>query len=100
MAWFSKKEVCSHCNTNKTRRSFENQPTCPACRIKIQMGRETERTCPIDGTPLVKSASNEIIIDQCPRCGGVWLDAGELDAIKEAANEEGMGAGMVLGIVT
>ncbi len=100
MAWFKRKEICAHCKTSKTRREFEDQPTCPDCQVNILMGRETERTCPADGATLVKTTSNEIIIDECPVCKGIWLDAGELEAIKEAANEEGMGAGMVLGMAT
>ena len=28
------------------------------------------------------SPSQPIMIDECPACGGVWLDAGELDAIR------------------
>ncbi len=43
--------------------------------------------------------SHEIIVDRCPQCQGVWLDAGELGAIREAAKVEGVGSGMVLGMV-
>ena len=25
----------------------------------------------------------EVIIDECPKCGGIWLDAGELDTIRK-----------------
>jgi len=25
-----------------------------------------------------------IIIDKCPSCGGVWLDGGEIDVLKES----------------
>jgi hypothetical protein len=88
-----------HCNKNKTKRDFENLPTCADCRLKILMEKEPERSCPVDGTPMVKSVSGEIIIDRCPECNGVWLDAGELQTIKEVANEEGMGTGVALGMV-
>ena len=97
MTWFKKKKVCAHCKTNKTKRDFENQPTCAACRVSILIAREPQRSCPIDGTTLVKSESNEIIIDRCPKCEGIWLDAGELDAIKEAAQQEGVALGRVIG---
>ena len=46
-----------------------------------------------------KLASGEIIIDRCPGCSGIWLDADELEAIKKAAGDEALGAGMVLGMV-
>ena len=90
MIWFKKRRTCTHCGTNETKREFENEPTCPECRVKILTAREPERVCPADGAVLLKTQSNEIIIDRCPRCEGVWLDAGELDAIKEAASSEGM----------
>jgi hypothetical protein len=97
--WFKKKQVCIHCNSNKTKRDFEDQPTCSECQIQILTGREPERICPVDGTVLAKSSSNEIIIDHCPKCMGVWLDAGELEAIKMAAKQSGMSTGMVMGVV-
>jgi Zn-finger nucleic acid-binding protein len=39
--------------------------------------------CPVDGTPLVMSERQNIEIDYCPTCRGVWLDRGELDKIVE-----------------
>jgi Zn-finger nucleic acid-binding protein len=31
----------------------------------------------------------------CPKCKGVWLDPGEIDAIKEAVKSEGIAIGML-----
>ncbi len=95
MNWFKKSKICTHCNDNKTKREFENQPTCPECKTKILIGRESIRVCPIDGSTLLKEHNNEILIDRCPKCKGVWLDAGEIEAIKEAAQSEGLAIGMV-----
>jgi Zn-finger nucleic acid-binding protein len=39
--------------------------------------------CPVDGTQLVMSERQNIEIDYCPTCRGVWLDRGELDKIIE-----------------
>jgi hypothetical protein len=39
--------------------------------------------CPVDGTALVMSERQNIEIDYCPTCRGVWLDRGELDKIIE-----------------
>ena len=48
------------------------------------MANRTEgMTCPIDGTALVMSERQNIEIDYCPTCRGVWLDRGELDKIIE-----------------
>lgn len=96
MSWFKKQKICTHCIKNKTKREFENQPTCAECKTKILMGRESIRTCPIDGSTLLKEHSHEIIIDRCPKCKGVWLDAGEIEAIKEASQAEGLVIGMVI----
>ena len=39
--------------------------------------------CPVDNTTLVMSERQEVEIDYCPQCRGVWLDRGELDKIIE-----------------
>lgn len=96
MNWFKKKEVCTHCNSNKTKREFEGQPTCSECKIEILLSREATRICPVDGSTLLKEHGNGIIIDRCPKCKGLWLDAGEVEAIKEAARTEGIAIGSIL----
>lgn len=42
--------------------------------------------CPKCGHELEEVAYREAKIDQCASCGGVWLDAGELDSL---ASREG-----------
>jgi Zn-finger nucleic acid-binding protein len=37
--------------------------------------------CPKDGYDLGSSKYHGVQIETCPHCGGVWLDAGELDVI-------------------
>lgn len=39
--------------------------------------------CPNDQTTLVISERQNIEIDYCPECRGVWLDRGELDKLIE-----------------
>jgi hypothetical protein len=95
MAWFAKKKQCVHCKDKMTSREFEEQPTCADCKTKILNSRELTITCPVDGTTMVKENKHEIIIDRCPKCNGVWLDAGEIDAIKEAAHSTGVAIGMI-----
>ncbi len=41
--------------------------------------------CPVDGATLVMSERQNIEIDYCPECRGVWLDRGELDKILDRA---------------
>jgi hypothetical protein len=45
-------------------------------------------TCPVDGATLVMSERQNIEIDYCPTCRGVWLDRGELDKIIEKTTAE------------
>ena len=95
MIWFKEKKNCIHCYKNSTKREFEGKPTCAECKTEFLMGREPTRTCPVDGSTLFKEHNNGILIDRCQNCKGVWLDAGEIEAIKEAAQTEGMAVGMV-----
>jgi len=44
--------------------------------------------CPKCGDSLKERSFQKILIDQCPGCNGIWLDAGELE---EVAEKEGGG---------
>lgn len=37
--------------------------------------------CPKDGYDLASSEYHGVQIETCPHCGGMWLDAGELEAV-------------------
>lgn len=39
--------------------------------------------CPVCNVNLVMTERNNVEIDYCPECRGVWLDRGELDKIIE-----------------
>jgi Zn-finger nucleic acid-binding protein len=39
--------------------------------------------CPLCALPLEAVERQGIELDHCPSCGGLWLDAGELDALIE-----------------
>lgn len=43
--------------------------------------------CPKCTTEMDEVHKLEVIVDPCSRCGGVWLDAGELDTLRAAAND-------------
>ena len=43
--------------------------------------------CPVCRVPLTMSERQNVEIDYCPTCRGVWLDRGELDKIIAAAAE-------------
>jgi hypothetical protein len=37
--------------------------------------------CPKDGYDLASSEYHGVTIETCPHCGGMWLDAGELESV-------------------
>jgi uncharacterized protein len=39
--------------------------------------------CPNDGTALKTITIEKVPVDQCPRCGGYWLQRGELELLGE-----------------
>lgn len=48
----------------------------------------TNMQCPVCAVPLTMSERQNVEIDYCPQCRGVWLDRGELDKIIERAASE------------
>lgn len=46
------------------------------------------RKSPITGKPMTQRVVDGITIDVCADSGGVWLDAGELEALIQAAIEK------------
>ena len=44
-------------------------------------GREPARQCPLGHGALAEVRHEEVVIDRCETCGGVWLDAGELEQL-------------------
>ena len=37
--------------------------------------------CPKDGRDIATETFHGVQIERCPHCGGIWLDAGELEAL-------------------
>ena|SRR5437660_11035349 len=58
---------------------------------KIQVDSTRKRSCPkCEGIKLKRhyfSAKRRIEVDECPNCGGYWLDAGELAQIRDEKAE-------------
>lgn len=57
----------------------------------VQVDANLKRSCPrCDGVKLKRqffSPKRRVEIDHCPGCAGYWLDAGELEKIREEAGE-------------
>ena len=65
--------------------------------------REAERKshflkCPKDGYDLATSTQHGVVIEVCSHCGGMWLDAGELEALAVHDDRPGV-LGRVIGDV-
>jgi Zn-finger nucleic acid-binding protein len=58
----------------------------------IQVNPEQRRHCPHCGNVVMMrhffSVKREIEVDECPKCGGFWLDYGELAHIREQYGSE------------
>ena len=39
--------------------------------------------CPKCGMQLIETDYKKVTVDKCSSCGGVWLDAGELETVSE-----------------
>lgn len=44
--------------------------------------------CPLCNVALNMTVRQDVEIDYCPQCRGIWLDRGELDKIIERSNAE------------
>jgi len=65
----------------------KNQEAIEKLRAKMKVAAEAKAAgtssmkCPrCDGT-LKESKFEEVLIDTCDKCGGVWLDSGELEQV-------------------
>ena len=45
--------------------------------------KASHMVCPKCGAPLKERSFQKILIDQCTGCGGIWLDAGEMEQVAE-----------------
>lgn len=59
-------------------------------RLEAESAKATELKCPKCDGRLVETDYENIIIDVCNKCSGVWLDAGELAQIA-VREEDGKG---------
>ena len=59
-----------------------NEPDIPLPDFE----RQREVLCPHDGAAMEPSEAGPVIIDTCPSCRGIWLDGGEITALKLAEN--------------
>jgi hypothetical protein len=84
---------CARCGQS-TRELYDGRHVCAPCRqvfeLKLAAAEERPHACPVDGTLMTKSVAHLMIIDRCPTCQGVWLDAGELESLTADVAREAM----------
>lgn len=56
-------------------------------RLRAKQG-SAPRLSPITGQPMEQLVMGPVVVDRCKDSGGVWLDAGELEALLEARSGE------------
>lgn len=86
-------ELCAACGENRTERRVDGKPTCPACELADRAEREDRMECRNDGALMVKEVIENLIVDRCPECGGVWLDGGELEFLGDAIHRAAVPGG-------
>jgi Transcription factor zinc-finger len=84
-------DKCVRCGV-RTHNAYEGKPMCDPCREYVELtlaeAREIKRACPADDTTLTKEMVHGVIIDRCPTCRGVWLDAGEMERMNQDVADE------------
>ena len=69
----------------------KNQEAIEKLRAKIQVAAEAKASgassmqCPRCDGRLNETKVEEVTIDTCDKCGGVWLDSGELEQLTKKA---------------
>ena len=86
-------EKCDRCG-KRTRHTEEDKPICEVCAnemaLMVEAQGEAPHQCPVDGVQMVKEIAHMMVIDRCPECKGVWLDAGELERFKGGVETEAL----------
>ena len=60
----------------------QRRATLDAERMKRERSTHLGK-CPKDGSDLTEREHHHVKVDECPECGGIWLDKGELEMIEE-----------------
>jgi len=47
--------------------------------------------CPKDGTALASIDQHGVIVEECPQCGGLWFDKGEVETVAKRENDSWLG---------
>jgi Zn-finger nucleic acid-binding protein len=73
-AWYDRGEITK----------ASNDPEVERLILEYAGGAST-LSCPRDGRAMARRPVGEASLDVCPRCKGVWMDAGEMEGITRGA---------------
>ena len=95
-------EYCVRCREQAASEVLDGLPTCTRCADLLRVKAEKAHRCPVDDAEMRKEVIQNLVIDRCPQCGGIWLDHDELEALLRLAadrsDDEGFLGGMLLGL--
>lgn len=57
--------------------------------------KKRDLKCPRNGAELEETESENVKVDTCPKCKGVWLDAGELEQLRLVNRQRGVTGGVL-----
>lgn len=66
---------------------FEKENKAALDRLKARTNQK-KRLSPITGEPMEELTVMGVVIDRCPKSGGIWLDAGELEEIIKSSKKK------------
>jgi uncharacterized C2H2 Zn-finger protein len=70
-------------------------------RMKLDAARKSDgreahhNKCPRCGSDLKEQHAEQVKIDECPECGGIWLDKGELEQLRRVNSARGASGGVL-----
>jgi uncharacterized protein len=65
-----------------------------ADRKKMERSQHLNK-CPRCGTTLVEHKTENVTVDECGDCGGIWLDPGELEQLRRVNKARGVSGGVL-----
>lgn len=68
-------------------------------RLSKKKEEAPAKLSPVTAKPMEQVVVHGVVVDRCPESGGIWLDAGELEQILEAAHHAEEGHGWFTGFI-
>ena len=77
----SEEEYFARMEFERRKKAAEERAAALALEERRRLKELHHMRCPKDGMELVEVSFRQIRVDRCSSCNGVWLDAGELEAV-------------------